>query len=651
MRAMKHKILVFGAVVLLSGALGAQTAQQPPAGGAAPPGRGGQGRGQQPPADPRDMGGGRCAANPLNCADAPNPLPAPNTVWIEEMTWMDVRDAIKAGKTTVIIPSGGIEPNGPWLVTGKHNYVLKANCDAIARKLGNALCAPIIEFVPEGGIDPPTSHMRSPGTISVREETFRAVLTDVAHSLKMHGFKNIIFIGDSGGNQAGPRDVAEKLNAQFKGEAIVAQVDEYYDYNSVARYMESQGVKEGQSDNLHDDPIITLNMFIADPKSVRYDERLKAKKATINGFDISDRKKATELARKIVEFRANATAEAINKAIANKGSLPRPARGGRGAGAAGATGAGGAAGATGLPAGAPGGTAGAAAGQGRGQGGGGGQAQDPRTMGGGNCAQTPYNCSDTPNPLPAANTVWIEEMTWMDVRDALKGGKTTAIISTGGMEPNGPWLVTGKHNYVLRANCDAIARKLGNALCAPIVELVPEGRIEPPSGHMRSAGTISLRQDTYEAMLTDIAHSLKMHGFQNIVFIGDSGGNQSGQDAVAKSLNAKFGGKPLFIHVGEYYTAPPGTPNVLRNLGVTKDGMPDDGLHDSPGITLNMMLTDPESVRYSARVKAKKATINGVDISNLKRSLEWARAISDARAARTVDIIKKRMSEGFKPTS
>jgi creatinine amidohydrolase len=93
--------------------------------------------------------------------------------------------------------------------------------------------------------------------------------------------------------------------------------------------------------------------------------------------------------------------------------------------------------------------------------------RDPRTMGGGNCADNVYNCKDTPNPLPAPNTVWLEEMTWMDVRDALAAGKKTVIIPTGGMEPNGPWLVTGKHNYVLHANCDAIARKLGNALCAP----------------------------------------------------------------------------------------------------------------------------------------------------------------------------------------
>ena len=269
---------------------------------------------------------------------------------------------------------------------------------------------------------------------------------------------------------------------------------------------------------------------------------------------------------------------------------------------------------------------------------------DPQSRGGGDCRDSAYNCADAPNPLPAPNTAWLEEMTWMDVRDAIKAGKTTAIIPTGGMEPNGPWLVTGKHNYVLRTNCDAIARKLGNALCAPIVEFVPEGRIDPPSGHMRSAGTISLREETFQALLTDIASSLKMHGFTNIIFIGDSGGNQAGQKAVADKLTAQFAGSAFVATIPGYYTAPPGTPNVLRNLGVTKEGMPDDGLHDSPGITLNMLLTDPNSVRWDARVKAKKATINGVDISNLKQSQEWARAIVEARANRTVELIKQAMA-------
>ena len=166
--------------------------------------------------------------------------------------------------------------------------------------------------------------------------------------------------------------------------------------------------------------------------------------------------------------------------------------------------------------------------QGRGQ-----RPQDPRTAGGGQCSENPYNCIDTPNPLTPPDTVWLEEMTWMDVRDAMKAGKTTAIISTGGIEPNGPWLALGKHNYVLKANCDAIARKLGNALCAPIIPLVPEGSIEPKSGHMLTVGTLSMREETFQAVLTDVVHSLKMHGFQNIILIGDSGGNVTGMKTVA----------------------------------------------------------------------------------------------------------------------
>ena len=308
---MKSIIGVFSAAVLLASTLSAQAPGQP-----AGQGRGGRG---QPP-DPRSAGGGQCAANPYNCVDAANPLRPPDTVWLEEMTWMDVRDAMKAGKTTIIISTGGIEPNGPWLALGKHNYVLRANCDAIARKLGNALCAPIIPLVPEGSIEPKSSHMITVGTISMREETFQAMLTDVVHSLKMHGFQNIILIGDSGGNQAGMKAVADKLNAQWNGSPIVAHIPEYYDYNSVGKFLDQIGVtKEGQAgDNLHDDPGITMNMFITDPQSVRWDARVKAGKATINGVSIADKARNLEIAKKIVEMRATNTVAAINKAVAER---------------------------------------------------------------------------------------------------------------------------------------------------------------------------------------------------------------------------------------------------------------------------------------------------------------------------------------------
>jgi creatinine amidohydrolase/Fe(II)-dependent formamide hydrolase-like protein len=519
---------------------------------------------------------------------------------------MDVRDALAAGKTTAIIPTGGMEPNGPWLVTGKHNYVLRANCDAIARRLGNAICTPIIKWVPEGSYDPPSGHMASPGTISLREETFEAMLTDVAHSLKMHGFEQIFFIGDSGGNQGGQRAVAEKLNAEWGANPLVAHIQEYYDYASVAEHMSSRGVVEGESDNLHDDPIITLNMFYTDPASVSYADRVEAGLATINGFSIADRVRSLELARQIVDFRAEATVEAIEAAVDNGGTRPAPERrrpSGNGAAQQRAE----------RP------------------------APDPRTMGGGDCRENEYNCSDTPNPLPAAETVWLEEMTWMDVRDALAAGKTTVIISTGGMEPNGPWLVTGKHNYVLHANCDAIARELGNAICAPILPLVPEGSIEPQSGHMRSPGTLSLREETFEAVLTDIGQSLKAHGFENIVYIGDSGGNQDGMSNVAERLTAEWGGEARAVHIPEYYDY--GTvSDHMESRGIVSSAR--DGLHDDPIITLNMFYDDPSSVRYERRLDTRQAMINGFSIADRVRALELAQEIVDFRANVTADAIR-----------
>jgi creatinine amidohydrolase/Fe(II)-dependent formamide hydrolase-like protein len=162
----------------------------------------------------------------------------------------------------------------------------------------------------------------------MREGTFRSLLTDIVHSLKQHGFENIILIGDSGGNQAGQRFVADSLTEIWKGAPVVAHVQEYYTYSAVSSYMSTRGITEGQSDGLHDDIIITLNMLIADPKSVRLDERIRADKATINGFSIADKARSLELAKQIVDFRADYTIEAIKRAIANKGTLPAGRRGG-----------------------------------------------------------------------------------------------------------------------------------------------------------------------------------------------------------------------------------------------------------------------------------------------------------------------------------
>jgi creatinine amidohydrolase/Fe(II)-dependent formamide hydrolase-like protein len=265
---------------------------------------------------------------------------------------------------------------------------------------------------------------------------------------------------------------------------------------------------------------------------------------------------------------------------------------------------------------------------------------DSRSMGGGSCAKSIYNCVDTPNPLPQTQTVWLEDMTWMDVRDAMKRGSKTVIIPTGGVEPNGPWLALGKHNYVLRSTCAAIARKLGNALCAPTIAFVPEGDIAQKSGHMDSVGTISVRQETYEAIITDVARSMQAHGFEHVVFISDNGGsNQQGMRKVADMLNKEWTNARAH-YIPEYYDSWKGADDLLLKAGLTKPGVRD-GIHDDPASTFLMMLADPASVRWGPRVKAGKATIDGVSIADKARALEWGNKLLEYRASVTAEAITK----------
>ncbi len=246
--------------------------------------------------------------------DGPRPIEAVDSVFIEDLTWMEVRDALRAGKTTVIVATGGVEQNGPYLVTGKHNVVLRATTAAIARRLGDTLVAPIVPFVPEGDIDPPSQHMRYPGTISVTEETYEGLLTDICASLRAHGFRRIVLIGDSGGNQDGMKRVAEQLATRWNdGRTRVLYVPEYYDFSAVARWLENEGIRQ-TPEGLHDDFGMTAQMLAVDPDSVRMQQRIAAGRFRINGVDLAPAEKTIEWGRKIIDFRAERTVAAIRAA-------------------------------------------------------------------------------------------------------------------------------------------------------------------------------------------------------------------------------------------------------------------------------------------------------------------------------------------------
>lgn len=243
--------------------------------------------------------------------DAPRPIEALDSVWIEQMTWMEVRDALAAGKTTALVTTGGIEDNGPYLATGKHNYIVEDACDAIARALGNALCAPVLKLVPEGGMEPPTGHMRYPGTLSLRESTFEAVLEDVAASLRAHGFERIVFFGDSGGNQAGMRAVAARLDRRWS-DAAVHFVPEFYSYPETRAWMNTElGIVEPSNDGLHDDYVVTALLMAHDPVTVRYAQRVAAEHTSINGLSITPAPALVQTGRDLARFRVERTVSAI----------------------------------------------------------------------------------------------------------------------------------------------------------------------------------------------------------------------------------------------------------------------------------------------------------------------------------------------------
>jgi creatinine amidohydrolase/Fe(II)-dependent formamide hydrolase-like protein len=168
------------------------------------------------------------------------------SVYIEELTSPEIADAIKSGYNSVIIPTGGSEQNLAHLIIGKHNKILYYTAAEIAKQLGNTLVAPVIAYVPEGNISPPDGHMKFAGTISLHEETFLAMLEDIATSLKQHGFKQIYLIGEHGESQAPQQKLAEKLTKQWKNDGVrVVHISDYYANNGQNDWVSTLNFPQG----------------------------------------------------------------------------------------------------------------------------------------------------------------------------------------------------------------------------------------------------------------------------------------------------------------------------------------------------------------------------------------------------------------------
>jgi len=247
------------------------------------------------------------------------PCPAwadPDSFYLEDLTWPEVKARMDKGTDTIIIPSGGTEQNGPHIAIGKHNWIVRYTSGEIARRLGNALAAPVIAYVPEGRITPPQGHMMFPGTISLRDDGFAMILEDAARSFKQHGFRHICFIGDHGGNQEVQKQVAEKLNSEWKDEGItVLHVGDYYAANGAEDFIKAQklGVENAAA---HAGFMDAAEVMAINPKGVRpaLIKHYTAKDFPINGA-MGDPSQATaKYGKALLALKIKAAVEQIKKA-------------------------------------------------------------------------------------------------------------------------------------------------------------------------------------------------------------------------------------------------------------------------------------------------------------------------------------------------
>ena len=250
-------------------------------------------------------------------AQLPTPKP-PDTVFLEQLTWDELALLIKNGKTTAIIGTAGTEQKGPHMAIGEHKYVTEYCAEQIARALGNAIVAPVVTYVPEGSWERPTGHMSKAGSITLPEDRFRTLLELIARSLRGSGFKEIILIGDSGGNQQGMNAVATKLNAEWKGTGVRLHfIGDYYTKAHAMQHnwlADSAKIIARDSIGGHANILDTSELLYVQPRLVKTDRYAIANQA--NGVSGSPAKSSREIGKKLLDIKIGLALDQIRKSLA-----------------------------------------------------------------------------------------------------------------------------------------------------------------------------------------------------------------------------------------------------------------------------------------------------------------------------------------------
>ncbi len=247
---------------------------------------------------------------------------APRSIFLEDLTWTEVRAATAAHMTTILVPIGGTEQSGPHMALGKHNVRARYFAGRIAAALGDALVAPVVAYVPEGTENPPAGHMRFPGTITVPEDAFEKTLESVAEGFRLHGFRNIVFLGDHGGYRKNLDRVVQRLDAEFTkaGSGVRAYAPpEYYDAatRGFAEILRKKGYTEAEI-GVHAGLADTSLMLAVDPSLVRADKLAAPNKGAADGVRGNPARASAELGRLGADLIVERTVEAIRKATAHR---------------------------------------------------------------------------------------------------------------------------------------------------------------------------------------------------------------------------------------------------------------------------------------------------------------------------------------------
>jgi creatinine amidohydrolase len=244
------------------------------------------------------------------------------------------------------------------------------------------------------------------------------------------------------------------------------------------------------------------------------------------------------------------------------------------------------------------------------------------------------------------SSVWIDELTTTELRERVAAGATTVLIPIGGTEQSGAHMVLGKHNVRVRVLSQQIAQRLGNTLVAPVLAYVPEGAIEPPAAHMRYAGTISIPEAAFEAVLESAARSLCHHGFRDVVLLGDHGGYQRNLDQVAarwERARARST-RPAcrVVAADEYYRVTQGAfVDALSARGFSAEVI---GTHAGLADTALALAADPTLVRQDLLSRAPAAgEHDGVQGDPRRATPELGQIGVDLIVDTTVAGIRKRL--------